>query len=84
MTKLLAPVILALTFAITSNTAQQIPGRTLLRRNVSARPAAESNQPGPSLDETMKWLQQRLPSPFVVDATPTSLSAIPLENGSLA
>lgn len=67
MTKLLVPVIMALTFTITSNTAQQIPGRTLLRRNVSARPAAEKDQPGPSLDQTMKWLQQRFPAPFEVD-----------------
>lgn len=67
MTKLLVPVTLALTFTITSNTAQQIPGRTLLRRNVSARPAAENDQPGPSLDQTMKWLQQRFPAPFEVD-----------------
>jgi hypothetical protein len=67
MTKLLVPVILTLTFTMTSSSAQQTQGRTLIRENVSARPAAENDQPGPSFDETMRWLQQRFPTPFEVD-----------------
>lgn len=70
MIKLLVPVILASTFAALSGTAQQIPfpGRSPLRENVNARPTADNQQPGPSLDETMKWLQQRFPAPFEVEA----------------
>ena len=67
MMKLLVPVILALTFTITSNPAQQTAGRTPPRENANARQVAERDQPGLSLDDTMKWLQQRFPAPFEVD-----------------
>ena len=67
MIKLLLPVILASTLAI-SGSAQQAPGRSSLRGNANARPAADNQQPGPSLDETMRWLQQRFPAPFEVEA----------------
>jgi hypothetical protein len=67
MTKLLVPVVLAITFVSTANMAQQPPGRSSLRGNLSVRPTSVTEQPGPSLDETMKWLQQRFPAPFDVD-----------------
>jgi hypothetical protein len=67
MTKLVVPAILALTFAVRSDTAQQTPGRTSTRENADAPAAAENDQPGPSLDQTMRWLQQRFPAPFEVD-----------------
>jgi hypothetical protein len=67
MIKLLLPV-LAVTFAITSGSAQQTPGPTALRENGGARAAAGTDQPGPSLNETMKWLQERFPAPFEIKA----------------
>jgi hypothetical protein len=53
MIKLVFPVILALSFATTSGNAQPAPGRSA---------------PSPSLDETMKWLQERFPAPFEIEA----------------
>jgi hypothetical protein len=68
MIKLLLPAIFGLTFAITSGSAQQASGSSSVRENANARSAADNSQPGPSLDDTMKWLQQRLPAPFEVEA----------------
>ena len=67
MTKLLVSLTLALTLTTISNTAQQTPGRTLVGEKANARPTAENDQPGPSLDDTMRWLQQRFPAPFKLD-----------------
>ena len=66
MIRLLVPAVFALTF-VASNAAQQTTNRPAIRERLSARPAADNYQPGPSFDETMRWLQQRLPSPFEVD-----------------
>ena len=68
MIKLLLSVILASTFAVVSGTVQQVPGRSLLRESANARPVVDNEQPGPSLDETLRWLQQRFPAPFEVEA----------------
>jgi hypothetical protein len=67
MIKLLAPVVLVLIWATASGSARQTQNATLVRENVKARPLADNPQPGPSLNDTMKWLQQRLPAPFEVD-----------------
>jgi len=68
MIKLLLPVVLAVTFAITPGNAQQNRGRTALRENAAARAAAGTDQPGPTLNETMEWLQERFPAPFEIEA----------------
>jgi hypothetical protein len=67
MAKFLFLSILALTFAITPDDAQQTQTRALVRQRVAARAPAETGQQNSSLNDTMRWLQQRLPSPFEVD-----------------
>ena len=66
MAKFLFLSILALTFAITPDDAQQTQTRALVRERLVARAPAEADQQNSSLNDTMKWLQQRLPSPFEV------------------
>jgi hypothetical protein len=67
MAKFLFLSILALTLAITPDNAQQTRTRALVRERVAAGAPAAADQQNSSLDDTMKWLQRRLPAPFEVN-----------------
>jgi hypothetical protein len=67
MAKFLFFSILALTFATTPDDAQRTETRALVRERLAARAPAETDQQNSSLNDTMKWLQQRLPTPFEVN-----------------
>ena len=66
MSKFLFLSLLALSFGITLQAARQNQVR-LVRERAPARPPAEVDQQNSSLNDTMRWLQQRFPSPFQVD-----------------
>jgi hypothetical protein len=67
MAKFLFLSFLALTFGITLHAARQTQTRALVRERVPARAPSEIDQQNSSLNDTLRWLQQRLPSPFQVD-----------------
>jgi hypothetical protein len=66
---LLLPV-LALSSGLLLSAAQQVHQQNVA--NISAvrpkaRPAADNPQPDSSLDDTLRWIQQKLPAPFEVN-----------------
>jgi len=70
MPKFLVLSILALTSELLLNAAQQVHQQNVSNVAVArakARPAADTPQPDSSLDDTLRWLQQKLPSPFEVE-----------------
>ena len=70
MRKLLAIPLIAITFACLVNATQQARQRTVAGKAVvtdKARPTGAVDPPSSSLDDTLRWIQQRFPAPFEVD-----------------
>jgi hypothetical protein len=59
-----------LCFAVLLNAAQQARQQNVASTSAvraKARPVPDADPPGSSLDDTLRWIQQRFPSPFEVD-----------------
>jgi hypothetical protein len=61
--------VLALSSGLLLSAAQQAHPQNVANISVrpKARPAADSPQPDSSLDDTLRWIQQKLPAPFELD-----------------
>jgi hypothetical protein len=60
----------ALTSGLLLNAAQQVHQQNVANvapARAKARPAADTPQPDSSLDDTLRWVQQKLPAPFEVN-----------------
>src|SRR5258708_23651263 len=70
MPKFLFLSILALISGLLLSAAQQVHQQDVSNvapARAKTRPAADTPQPDSSLDDTLRWIQQRLPAPFEVD-----------------
>jgi hypothetical protein len=70
MPKILVLSILALTSGLMLNAAQQVHQQNVANVaevRAKARPVPDTPQPDSSLDDTLRWIQQKLPAPFEVD-----------------
>ncbi len=70
MPKFLFFSLLALTSGLLLNAAQQVHQQTVSSvapARAKARPSADTPQPDSSLDDTLRWIQQKLPAPFEVN-----------------
>jgi hypothetical protein len=70
MPKFLFLSILALISGLLLSAAQQVRQQdvsSVASARAKTQPAADTPQPDSSLDDTLRWIQQRLPAPFEVD-----------------
>ena len=70
MSKVLLLFLLALTSELLLNAAQQVHQQdvsSVAPARERPRPAADTPQPDSSLDDTLRWIQQKLPAPFEVN-----------------
>jgi hypothetical protein len=70
MPRFLLLFLLALTSEVLLNAAQQVHQQnvsSVAPARAKARPAADNPQSDSSLDDTLTWLQQKLPAPFEVN-----------------
>ena len=70
MSKFLILSLLALASGLLLDATQQVHQQkvsSIVPARAKARPAADTPQPDSSLDDTLRWIQQRLPAPFEVD-----------------
>ena len=70
MPKFLVLSLFALIFGLMLNAAQEAHQQnvaSVAAVRAKARPAPDNPQPDSSLDDTLRWIQQKLPAPFEVD-----------------
>ena len=70
MSRFLVLSLLALISGLLLDAAQQVHQQDVsgvAPARAKARPAADTPQPDSSLDDTLRWIQQRLPAPFEVN-----------------
>jgi hypothetical protein len=70
MPKFLFLSLFALTSGLLLNAAQQVHQQNVANvtpARAKARPRADTPQPDSSLDDTLRWIQQKLPAPFEVN-----------------
>lgn len=70
MSKFLILSLLALASGLLLGATQQVHQQqvsSIVPARAKARPVADTPQPDSSLDDTLRWIQQRLPAPFEVD-----------------
>lgn len=70
MSKFLILSLLALASGLLLDATQQVHQQqvsSIVPARAKARPSADTPQPDSSLDDTLRWIQQRLPAPFEVD-----------------
>lgn len=70
MPKFLFLSVFALTSGLLLNAAQQVHQQnvsSVAHARAKARPRADTPQPDSSLDDTLRWIQQKLPAPFEVN-----------------
>jgi hypothetical protein len=70
MSKFLFLSLLALASGLLLDAAQQVHQQnvsSVAPARAKARPAADTPQPDSSLDDTLRWIQQKLPAPFEVN-----------------
>jgi hypothetical protein len=70
MPKFLFLSVFALTSGLLLNATQQVHQQnvsSVAHARAKARPPADTPQPDSSLDDTLRWIQQKLPAPFEVN-----------------
>jgi hypothetical protein len=70
MSKFLFLSLLALASGLLLDAAQQVHQQSVsdvVSARVKARPTPDTPQPDSSLDDTLRWIQQKLPAPFEVN-----------------